>query len=125
MLTRRSEKQTVALIAALLLLLCQVGFAAQACARYATAGADATASCHDAAADDGSTEPATVARSSCEAPALAAEGVSFPVVAVTAFAPNAIAPALAVAPPPRQRGEVAATPCHPPPLTVLHCRFLN
>jgi hypothetical protein len=126
MLRRRSEKRTVALIAAVLLLLCQVAFAAQACARYATAGADAIASCHHSAADADSTEPATVARSSCESPALAAEGVSLPLVAVTAFASVAIAPALAITLPSRERAALAtATPCHPPPLTVLHCRFLN
>src|SRR5262249_1486478 len=112
-----------ALIAALLLALCQLAFAAQACA-HALAAQDpaAVTPCHEM---DGT--PATPkATTICDAPTAAGADISYPVYAPTdlpllstvALPPDPVAHRLLY-------GPVHVGACHSPPLTVLHCRFRN
>ena len=115
----------VAWIAALLLVLCQTAFAAQACAAdFARPGTTAaSAPCHDAA-DTDSSVPAHAA-SACEATKAVADPVKLPAfsiadtpaIIVAFHAPTAGNPSLAI--------QHVHAVCHSPPLTVLHCRFLN
>ena len=127
MSNRQSKRRTTAVLTAVLLLFCQVAFAAQACASHLTAAVEAAvAPCHHAAESDGSTPPTGAARSGCEAPALASEGVNLPVTLAAALpAPphNILVPFAAQTwHPPTLAG---LTHCHSPPLTILHCRLLN
>jgi hypothetical protein len=127
MMLRRSNTRTIALVTALLLLLCQAAFAAQICAQQAAARVDGTGpSCHHAADSQDSTVPATATSGGgCEAPALTGHAVDMPLLAVTAL------PALLIYTEPmaaalgRARDVLALEPhCRPPPLSILHCRFL-
>jgi hypothetical protein len=124
---RRSNSRMIALVTALLLLLCQAAFAAQICAQQVAAKAERPlSSCHHAAeSDDGSVPPADQSGGGCEAPALTGQhAVDLPILAVTAL------PALPIdaqSPAPSFAGAPAALAfephCRPPPLSILHCRF--
>jgi hypothetical protein len=124
----RSSKRTIAVLAAMLLVLCQAAFIAEA---YAAIGAAADAalgiSCHSSDATHTPSPSGDHVRPGCEAPAMTAEpaGVSFAALAAS----SAIVISLQAlytsrrAPSVSQRGQEAH--CRPPPFTVLHCRFLN
>ena len=127
---RHSSRGVIALLTAVLFLLCQTAFAAQACAHTYAAG-DSSASgdaapCHDAErADAAPHAPATL--SSCDAPKAVSGDIKFPVIAI------ADRPALTVAANDALRTELAiigvngtqAVCYSPPPLNLLHCRFLK
>ena len=123
----RPSKSIVALITAALLLLCQTAFAAQACAHSVGAqDAPGSAPCHEPAGDMNHAPVVPAAPSACDA-AQAFSGV----VHISVFAITDL-PALALVQfeqaQPRAVATVARTAntaCHPPPLTILHCRFLN
>jgi hypothetical protein len=126
-MVRRSNRRTIALLTAFLLLLCQAAFAAQLCAQQVAARADATfPSCHHAGEPENSTVPPTEnSGGGCEAPALTGHAIDLPVLAVTGLPPlfidsTAFATAVARAPDAR----LAEVHCRPPPLSILHCRFL-
>ena len=129
MTLRHSSRAVIALLTAVLFLLCQTAFAAQACAHAYAAGdssAEGAAQCHDAErADAAPRAPATL--SSCDAPKAVSGDIKFPVIAI------ADRPALTVAASDAVRIELATigvnetqAVCYsPPPLNLLHCRFLN
>jgi hypothetical protein len=120
----RSNRRTIALITAILLLLCQTAFAAQACAQHVAVVDTASVSCHEIAESEDSTAPAH-RDSTCEAPALAAEPVNLPLASVTALPGLLLPPAAVSGIDAGASGVLAATTqCRAPPLTVLHCRFL-
>jgi hypothetical protein len=124
---KRSTRSPLALITALLLLLCQTAFAAQACARsFANAQGDAPPACDESAghAQDHRKSSSTAADVCPSGKAIGAAAkvevhslTELP--AITVSYSDAIAVVTASATP--------AVPafCHSPPLTVLHCRFLN
>lgn len=115
----------VAWIAGLLLVLCQTAFAGQACAAdFARSGTTtANAPCHESAEAD-SNIPSHAA-STCEAAKAVADPVKIPVfsisdvpaVIVAIHAPIGMNISLAI--------QHVQAVCHSPPLTLLHCRFLN
>ena len=114
-------RRLIAVLTAVLLLLCQTSALAQLCATAAgaeSAPAAAPAPCHG----DSGSQPA--AASACEASQALAENAKVPVF-------DFPAPVLVIA-----LRDIARTPqtdihaavhavCSSPPLTVLHCRFLN
>jgi hypothetical protein len=123
----RSSKRAIAVLAAMVLMLCQAAFIAQACAKIGAAGEVAVSPCH-ATGDTNVPAPAgDHVRPGCEAPALTAEAVSVPFGAGIFFVAVSIslqpfhisdgAPSIGL------RGQ--KTHCRPPPFTILHCRFLN
>lgn len=124
-LARRS-RAFVAIVTAVLVLLCQTAYAARSCAPAAPApDAAATAPCHG----DAGTAPEPSPRAAhgvCEAAKATAEAAKIHI-----YAPGEL-PAMAVA----YSGAAAATDpvrasqplhavCYSPPLTLLHCRLLN
>lgn len=125
----RSSRSTVALLTAILLLLCQTAFAANACAHSpAPASADATTNlpCHGA--DDSGNAPgdeAPGASGGCGVSKALADSAKIPVFASTDL------PAVIIAYPLADAAIVARAParvsavCASPPLTILHCRFIN
>jgi hypothetical protein len=119
----RLQRRLTALTTALLLSLCQLAFAAQACA-HALATQDRTPvmPCHETDGTPATPNPATV----CDAPTTVGADISFPVLDVTDL------PALPAAPittdavePLSPYRPVAVAVYRPPPFTVLNCRFLN
>ena len=126
MLLSRSNRRTIALLTAFLLLLCQVAFAAQLCVQQVSATAEqGLPTCHHAA-DEGNSTPAPGASGGgCEAPALTAQTVDLPMLAVTAFPALFIAAEVFSPSLDRLHDALAAdTQCRPPPLAILHCRLL-
>jgi hypothetical protein len=123
----RSARAFVALATAFLLLLCQTAFAVQACAHASAPNSveSAVAPCHEGVAD--STGRSQVPTSSaCEAANALPDAAKVPVLALGDLPSTPIvydpfaAPAAAYG---RQQGVYAV--CYSPPLTILHCRFLN
>jgi hypothetical protein len=124
---RRSSRSIVALITAVLLLLCQTAFAAQACGHDFVSTNPSTASvpCHEGMDEGGSMPHTPAAASACDAPKAVAEAVKVPVFSITDFpalpiAHESVAPVTRLSFTPLVRAA-----CHSPPLTLLHCRFLN
>jgi hypothetical protein len=124
----RSSRALVALVTAVLLLLCQTAFAAQACAHIFSGGnsSGASAPCHEGAgnADNAPQTPAAV--SVCEAAKAVGQSVEVPLIAVTDLPSLPMAPYEAI--PPRQTSpfpHTAFAVCNSPPLSLLHCRLLN
>lgn len=120
----RSNRALVAFFTALLLLLCQTAFAAQACAHgFASqaAGNELGAQCHDRANDDPS---GSSAATGCEASKALSEDVKVPAFAAVelpVFAvPRADIGLVSQAFGPR----ITRAVCSSPPLNLLHCRFL-
>ena len=121
----RGSRALVAWLAAVLLVMCQTAFAAQACASdlARSSTTSAAAPCHEAAEADSSV-PLRGA-SACEATKAVADPAKIPVfgisdmpaVIVAIYEPTAQVTSLA----PRHVQAV----CYSPPLTILHCRFLN
>ena len=123
----RSKRRMIATVTALLLLLCQVAFAAEICAQQVAAHADAAvAPCHHVHDGEGSTLPPTeTSGGGCEAPALTGHAVDPPILAVTALPALLIdAPALASETARAPTARALEVHCRPPPLSILHCRFL-
>ena len=121
----RRQRVLTAWLAALLLVMCQTAFAAQACASdlARSSTTSAAAPCHEAAEADSSV-PLRGA-GACEATKAVADPAKIPVfgisdmpaVIVAIYEPAARVTSLA----PRHVQAV----CYSPPLTILHCRFLN
>ena len=124
----RSSRSIVALLTAVLLLACQVAFAAQACANGARGSAESTAAmpCHDAEGDHGSPrDAAPPAASVCQTNNAVADTVKVPVFALADLPAVAVTyrepvPSAAVA-----RARPPHVVCSSPPLNILHCRLLN
>src|SRR5687767_1713469 len=127
-LTRRS-RSLVASITAVVLLLCQAAFAAQACAHplaAASTESSAAAPCHDAPAE--SPTPAT----QLPTPTVCATATALPDAAKVPVFALADLPAVAVGyetvETPARAGlgqQTVQAVCYSPPLSILHCRFLN
>ena len=120
----RKSRVSVAWLAALLLVMCQTAFAAQACAAdFARTGTTtAVAPCHETAEAD-SHVPAR-APSGCEAAQAVSDPVKIPVFDVSDITTVTLAvypPAVAVSSLATRHVQAV---CYSPPLTILHCRFL-
>lgn len=124
----RSSKRSIAVLAAMLLVLCQAAFIAQACAK-AGAAADmaAVVPCHSSDETHAPSPSGDHVRPGCEAPALTAEPVSVSFAALGAI--SAITTSLQTLHVAEDASSVSLRGqephCRPPPLTILHCRFLN
>jgi hypothetical protein len=130
MIRTRSSRSLVALITALLLLMCQTAFAMRACAHtFVPATADTmSAPCHETS--EGSSAPekqAPAASASCEvANALPDAAAKVPVVAIGDLPAVAVTYLQLPAPPRSARAlQTVQAVCYSPPLSILHCRFLN
>lgn len=122
----RSRSRGLAMMLALLVVLCQAAFIAQACANVASGG-DLAADCHSPAETDSRSSGHDRLSPACEAPALTADPVTTPLIApmsllFVAIGQHALQAPARTAPLPLQFREAQ---CRPPPLTILHCRFLN
>src|SRR5689334_20946331 len=125
---RRSSRSAVAVLTALLLLLCQTAFAAQACGQ--THGASKTPAampCHESAEHHSSQAPSgSDSTSVCAAGKAVGQAtksdlpaaLDLPAVVIT-YVDTATYTGVSQAP------QVVHAVCSSPPLTVLHCRFLN
>ena len=124
----RSSRSIIALLTAVLLLLCQTAFAAQACGHgFVSDNASAvSAPCHETMEDSRSVPQEPAAVSACDAPKAVAEAVKIPVLSVTDFP---ALPLVRYEPAPVKLASLAPhavhAVCHSPPLTLLHCRLLN
>jgi hypothetical protein len=125
----RSSRSTVALLTAILLLLCQTAFAANACAHGGVAASieAMSAPCHTP--ENGGSAPmhdAPDASGGCAVSQALADPAKIPVLAATDLPAVVVAYPLAAdaAVHARAPARVAAV-CASPPLTILHCRFLN
>jgi hypothetical protein len=125
----RSSRSVVALITAVLLLLCQAALAAQACGHmFVPQSPAAPVPCHESMDGAGSMQHTPAAVSDCDAPKAIAAAVKIPVFSVTDFPPLPLLLAYQDAEPVvRLSFTPHAVPalCHSPPLNLLHCRFLN
>ena len=121
----RRARVFVAWLAALLLVMCQTAFAAQACAADLARPATTTTSapCHEADHADSSV-PAHAA-SACEATKAVADPVKLPAFSIADTPTTLVAFPAPVAGKPSLAIQHVYALCHSPPLTVLHCRFLN
>jgi hypothetical protein len=124
---RRSTRAIIAVVTALLLLACQTAFAAQACAHgFASAESASATPCHDMAGEESTPSQQTGASSDCEAAKAVVEAVKLPafsvadlpVVALLHYETAVVAQA-------SSRRSTTQAVCSSPPLTLLHCRFLN
>jgi hypothetical protein len=129
MIRTRTSRSLVALITAVLLLMCQTAFAAQACAHaFVAAAADVmSAPCHESSGDSGSAEKdAPAAPTTCEVANALPDAGKLPVFALRDL-PAVVVTYLRLADP--QPAALALhsvqAVCHSPPLAILHCRFLN
>ena len=121
----RKARVLVAWLAAVVLVLCQTAYAAQACAADFMHGSATTAAapCHDTADADSGVPPR--AASACEATKAVADPVKPPVFGISDLPPVDVATYAPAA------GVTSLVPrhvqavCYSPPLTILHCRFLN
>ena len=121
----RRARVLVAWLAALVLVMCQTAFAAQACAADLARSStpSAAAPCHEAA-DADSSVPAR-APSGCEAAKAVSDPVKIPVFGISDMPAIILAiyePAAKVTSLAPQHVQAV---CYSPPLTILHCRFLN
>jgi hypothetical protein len=125
MVLSRSSRSFVASLTAVLLLLCQTAFAAQACA-HAVRDAQPesiAAPCHEAASENtGNRVPAA---SSCEATKALPDSAKVPVLDLADLPTMLMAYEQAALPGTPSRIQYVQAVCHSPPLSILHCRFLN
>jgi len=123
----RSTRSAVALVTALLLLFCQAAFAAQACAHTAVLAQPAeTAPCHGTSEHGNDGAPATPAANACDAGKAVGDAAKVQVLTLAELPVAAIAYGEVV--PQRVRSvapSCANAVCYSPPLSILHCRFLN
>jgi hypothetical protein len=127
----RSSRSVIALVTAVLLLLCQTAFAAQACGHgFVSDNASAvSAPCYEAMDDSQSVPKDPAALSDCDAPKAIAEAVKVQVLSITDF------PALQLAryePAPVRLAWLAPHAVHAtqrtvlaagPPKSILFCSF--
>ena len=124
-LSRRS-RVLVAWLAALVLVMCQTAFAAQACAAdlaRSSSTPSPAAPCHEAA-DADSSVPAR-APSGCEAAKVVSDPVKIPVFGISDMPAIIVAIYEPVARVTSLAPQHVQAVCYSPPLTILHCRFLN
>jgi hypothetical protein len=130
MVRTRSSRSLVALITALLLLMCQSAFAMQACVHtFVPATVDTiSAPCHETSEAPSAPEKQPAAASaSCEvANALPDAAAKVPVFALSDLAAVPVTYLQLPAPPRSARAlQTVQAVCYSPPLSILHCRFLN
>ena len=126
MVCTRSSRSLVALLTALMLLLCQTAFAAQACAHTVMPEQPESVAmpCHESA--DGDAGEQGLASTTCDAGTALPDAAKVPLLAVTDLPAILVAYAPAAATAIRSVGaQRVQAVCHPPPLSILHCRFLN
>lgn len=127
----RSTKSLVALVTAIVLLLCQAASSAQACAHAITAKNTAVevASCQEGHAAEhyaGSDAPVSQSQSACDNPKVYSDSFKVPVLSISDLPALQVVylepagPALTSV-----ATQVAQAVCYSPPLTLLHCRLLN
>jgi hypothetical protein len=123
----RPHRSAVSLVTAVLLLLCQAAFAAQACSAGFVAKQNTDiAPCHETIPNSSNVPDNPAAVSVCEASKAVAESAKHSMLAVTDLPalPVAYADFVPFAPKARPVQTIAVV-CHSPPLTALHCRYLN
>ena len=127
MLCRRRSRSTIALVTAILLFVCQTAFAAQACAHAITAAPteSVSAPCHETTDGGGSPAKQAPASSACEAAKAVPDAAKLPVAAVTELESLPVVYLVLASNGASRRQPAALAVCHSPPLSVLHCRFLN
>ena len=127
MVRTRSSRSFVALLTALMLLLCQTAFAAQACAHTVTPAQPESIAmpCHGAPAGD-DTGKQLPASTTCDAATALPDVAKVPVLAVTDLPAVLVAYVETAVPGTPSRGtQRVQAVCHSPPLSILHCRLLN
>ena|SRR5687767_2048354 len=125
MVLSRVSRSFVASLTALLLLLCQTAFAAQACAHnIAPAQTEGiVAPCHEASdAHTGKPHPPAVG---CEATKALPDAAKVPFLALADLPTMLVAYEQASTRRTRPRIQYVQAVCHSPPLSTLHCRLLN
>lgn len=127
MIRSRSSRSLIALITALLLLACQVAFAAEACASSMRGMSESMAAmpCHDAEGEHGSPVDQAPATSGCQAGKAVADPVKTPVFALADLPAMRVTYLERVVSSSAARTVPAHVVCSSPPLTILHCRLLN
>lgn len=125
MVLGRSSRSFVASLTAVLLLLCQTAFAAQACAHTikSVQPGSIAAPCHESSAENTGTH--TPAATSCEATKAVPDAAKVPVLALADLPTMLVAYEQAARPGTLSRVQYVQAVCHSPPLSILHCRFLN
>ena len=125
----RSTRSAVALVTAVLLLLCQIAFAAQACAHTsppAPAEHPAAAPCHQSPAESGAPAQHVPAPTACEVSKAVPDVAKVPVFALSDLpAIVVVYEQLAMPARPVRGQDTVHAVCYSPPLSILHCRFLN
>jgi hypothetical protein len=121
----RNSRVLVAWLTALLLVLCQTAFAAQACASDLASSGTTTAAapCHETA-DTDSNAPARAA-SGCDAPQVVTDPVKIQLLGILdlrAVSAEELTFSPQIASLATQHVQAV---CYSPPFTILHCRFLN
>ena len=128
MLLARSSRSLVALVTAVLLLLCQTAFAAQACAHSLSSSSTAlSAPCHGEGEDISAGSPLTPASVSvCESAKAVSDSTKVLVYALADLPAVPVAYSEAAT---QVRSldapRIVHAVCHSPPLNILHCRLLN
>ena len=125
----RKPRSFVALVTAILLLLCQTAFAAQACAHTlapAQTESSSAAPCHGMSGDSTTPTQQAPTTTACEAANALPDPAKVPVFALSDLPSIVVAyePFSARAGATRREQAVQAV-CYSPPLSILHCRFLN
>ena len=125
----RSSRSVVAVLAAIVMLLCQAAALAQACVTNQVERSDVTVAvspCHGASEADSTSGHQPAVPSTCEASQALAQADS-----VTIYPPADLAPLVVVAVDTasaargfRSQQQALHNVCSSPPLAILHCRFL-
>jgi hypothetical protein len=108
------------------MLLCQTAFAAKACAQgFGAPQAPGSAPCHEPGGMNG--KPVVPASPSvCDAAQALSEIASVAILSIADLPLLTVVPFKAASAKPAPAPAHARYPaCHPPPLTILHCRFLS
>lgn len=123
----RAPRAVIALFTAVLLLLCQAAFALQVChGNAARQDISAAGPCQTGIdeGDFGSHLPKPP--ETCQVAKAFAEPLKIPVLATVDLPVMAVHyDERAIARQPQYRSHAIQAACHSPPLTLLHCRFLN
>jgi hypothetical protein len=123
----RPTRSVVALVTAIVLVLCQAVSAAQACAYPAQSARAEVSPCHEGHTPDLHGAPeAPAPHSACDTAKAYSESVKIPVLSIADLPVLAVVygelPRLSLA---SDATQAAHAVCYSPPLTLLHCRLLN
>ena len=126
MIRNRASRSLIALVTALMLLACQVAFAAAACANgVRESESTAAMPCHHEEGDRGSPVDTAPAAGGCQAGKAVAEPAKVPVFALADLPAVVVTYLEPVALDAAARTHHAHFVSSSPPLPILHCRLLN